>query len=317
MKITRNKDNIRPDTPGAPVTLKTAGNILEIRYMRNSHGAPIQRLDKDHYVDLTTGERKDIVHHASRADDFDSVKQSLRKLRDYINANLTEPNRVLWVTLTYAKNMTDTETLYEDYERFWKRFCYYLNKKGFSSAEYIAAAEPQERGAWHLHCFFIFESKAPYIPNSDMERMWKNEPRNESGRGFTKTKKISGIDNPGLYFTAYLADMEYSKAIEEGNASGQITEKEITDENGKCVTKAIVKGARLHLYPSNFNLFRHSKGIKKADILQTTEAEAQKIVGDTPLAYEKTVTFTDDDGEVKNFINYRQYNRARRNSKDG
>lgn len=276
--------------------------------MRNSHSIPIKKLDKDRYVDQATGEVKEFSHNTSRADDLDSVKQSLRKLRDLINANITKPSRVLWVTLTYAANMTDTKTLYKDYDLFWKRFRYYLKQKGFPDAEYIVAAEPQGRGAWHLHCLFIFPCKAPRIENDEMMKIWQGG-KNNSGRGFTCTKSLWGIDNPGLYLTAYLGDMEYSKAIEEGNASGSITEKEIEDENGKRVTKAIVKGARLHLYPVGFNIFRHSNGIMKPLVTQTTEAKAQKKVGSAKLIHEKTLVFTEDGGEVKNFINYRQYNK--------
>lgn len=285
--------------------------------MYRNHGSPIQKIDRDHYVELSTGEVKEIVHHTSRADDMNSVKQSLRKLRDLINANITKPDRVLWVTLTYASNMTDNKTLYEDYDKFWKRFRYYLKKNNLPSAKYIAAAEPQARGAWHLHCFFIFEQKAPFIPNDTMQKLWQEGKNNDSGRGFTKTKGLRGIDNPGLYFTAYLSDMELSEAITAGNASGQIAEVEIEDEQNQRQKKAIVKGARLHLYRSGTNIFRHSKEIEKPQVSQTTEAEAQKVVGSAELTYEKTFTLTNEDGEILNFINYRQYNKARKNSKDG
>ena len=49
-------------------------------------------------------------------------------------------------------------------------------------------------------------------------------------------------------------------------------------------------------------------------IWQTTEAEAQEIVNSAPLTYERTVAVTNEVGEVKNIINYRQYNCA---SKEG
>ena len=82
------------------------------------------------YVDKHTGEVKEFQHHASRAEDKASVSQSLRKLRDLINANLEDPETALWATLTYRENMTDPARLYEDYRRFWQRFKYYLSKQG-------------------------------------------------------------------------------------------------------------------------------------------------------------------------------------------
>ncbi len=154
----------------------------------------IEKLSADLYTDKRTGEVKEFQHHDSRAADKGSVSQSLRKLRDLINANLEDPEAALWVTLTYRENMTDPARLYEDYRRFWQRLKYYLSKQGHSTAEYIIAAEPQGRGAWHLHCLFLFSGKAPFISNADMARIW--------GHGFTKTQSLKGVGNPGLLCVA-------------------------------------------------------------------------------------------------------------------
>ena len=315
MKIDRIPD-IRPDSPGTPVTLKKVGNIFEVRYMKITHGSPIQKLDKDHGVDLRTGELIEFKHNLNRSEDTASVAQSLKRLRDLINANLTDPRKALWVTLTYEENMTDPKRLYQDYRRFWQRLSYYLEKRGLPSAEYIIAAEPQGRGAWHLHCLFLFPCKAPFIPNSDIERMWKNQKK-DHGKGFTKTKGLTGIDNPGLYLTAYLGDMELNEAIAAGNAKGHISQKDTEDEHGNHQKKAIVKGARMHLYPSGFNLYRCSRGIKKPISYSITEGEAMAIIGDAPLTYEKTFGIINEEGEHTNFINFRQYNISRRVNKYG
>lgn len=288
-----------------PVTLKISGNILEVKYMRSVPGSPIRKLDQDHGVDLRTGEVIEYKHNANRASDKAGVAQSLRKLRDIINTNLENPDTALWVTLTYAENMRDTTRLYEDYRRFWQRFRYYLHKQNYPGAEYITAAEPQARGAWHLHGLFLFPCKAPFIPNADIAKLW--------GHGFTKTKSLKGIDNPGLYLTAYLGDMELTEAISTGKTHGRITEVDSTDEQGNRKRKAVIKGARLHLYPPGFNLYRCSRGVKRPQVYQTTEAEAMEIVGTAPLTYEKTISITDGSGEVRNIINYRQYNKARKN----
>lgn len=295
---------MRPEIPETFVTLKVSGNVLEIKYMRSIAGSPIRKLDKDHGVDLRTGEVIEYKHNASRATDKASVAQSLRKLRDLINANLADPDTALWVTLTYAENMKDPVQLYEDYRRFWQRFRYYLHKHNHPGAEYIIAAEPQARGAWHLHGLFLFPGKAPFIPNTDMAKLW--------GHGFTKTKSLKGIDNPGLYLTAYLGDMELSEAFSTGKTHGRIMEVDSSDEHGNCRRKAVIKGARLYLYPPGFNLFRCSRGVKRPQVYQTTEAAAMEIVGAAPLTYEKTISITDGAGEVRNIINYRQYNKARR-----
>lgn len=305
MNIDRIPD-VRPDTPETQVAVKRCGHIIEIRYLRSSPVAVIEKVSAELYVDKRTGEVKEFCHSENRAENKASVAQSLRKLRDLINANLTEPEKALWVTLTYRENMRDAKRLYEDFRRFWQRFRYYLDKYGYPPAQYIIAAEPQARGAWHLHCLFLFPEKAPFIPNADMAQIW--------GHGFTKTKSLKGIDNPGLYLTAYLGDMELSEALRAGSTRGRITEASTIDEQGKQQKKAVIKGARLRLYPPGFNLYRTSRGVKRPEIWQTTEAEAQEMIHGAPLTYEKTIAVTDEAGAIKNIINYRQYNCA---SKEG
>ena len=300
--------NINPESSDM-VKVKQTGNITEIQFTRANAGSPIQKIDKDHGIDKRTGELVEYQHNSSRAGDKASVAQSLRKLRDIINANLTDPATALWCTITYKSNMRDTQQLYDDFHAFWKRFRRYLEKQGHPPAEYIAAAEPQGRGAWHLHCLFLFPGKAPFIPNADVARLW--------GHGFTKTKGLQGVDNPGLYLPAYIGDMELDKAISAGTFDvRRLSEAEAEDEQGRKKRKAIIKGARLHLYPSGFNLFRCSRGVKQPEVQYMTEGEAQELIRTAPLVFEKTIAVMDSAGQTVNVINYRQYNRARQTVED-
>lgn len=302
MNINRISD-VRPHSPDTGVTVKLCGNVVEIRYsVQGSPEIVIEKLSSALYVDKRTGEVKEFQHATSRAEDKASVAQSLRNLRDIINTNLTDLTTALWVTLTYKENMRDPQRLYEDFRRFWQRFKYYLQKHNYPPAEYIAAAEPQGRGAWHLHVLLLFPKKAPFIPNAHIAKLW--------GHGFTKTKSLKGVDNPGLYLTAYLGDMELTEAVMSGTTRGKLGEVEAEDEQGHKVKKAVIKGARLHLYPSGFNLYRCSRGVKRPEVLHMTEGEAQQIIGAAPLIYEKTIAVVDEAGETRNIINYRQYNKS-------
>ena len=260
-------------------------------------------MSADEYLDKRTGEIKEFQHTENRAENTASVAQTLRNLRDLINANLTDPERALWVTLTYREVMTDQERLYRDFHAFWKRFLRWEEKEGHPRAEYIAAAEPQGRRAWHLHLVILYPCKAPFIPNSEMARLW--------GQGFTKAKSLKGVDNIGMYLTAYLGDMALPEAAMSGATRGRLTEVETEDEHGMKQKKAIVKGARLHLYPSGFNLYRCSRGVKRPEVEEMTEGEAQELIGGAPLTYEKTIAVKDGEGKTGNVINYRQYNKAR------
>lgn len=101
MRVERIED-IRPKGEDI-VTVKKAGAVTEIRYMRSQAGSPIQKLDADHGVDLRTGEVIEYRHNVSRIEDKASARQSLKRLRDIINANLENPENALWVTLTYGR----------------------------------------------------------------------------------------------------------------------------------------------------------------------------------------------------------------------
>ena len=61
--------------------------------------------------------------------------------------NVTDTEKVTWLTLTYAENMQDYNRLYEDYRKFNMRMKYYCKKNNLPSYEYIAVCEPQARGA--------------------------------------------------------------------------------------------------------------------------------------------------------------------------
>lgn len=75
MNIDRIPD-VRPDTAETPVTVKRCGNVIEVRYMRSTPCAVIEKVNADLYVDKRTGEVKEFCHSANRADSKASVAQS-------------------------------------------------------------------------------------------------------------------------------------------------------------------------------------------------------------------------------------------------
>lgn len=171
-----------------------------------------------------------------------------------------------------------------------QRFRYYLKKHEYQPAEYITAAEPQGRGAWHLHCLFLFPEKAPFIPNADMARIW--------GHGFTKTKSLQGIDNPGLYLTASgrygiigSTPRRKCKRTDSRGGNNRRTRQAPKESNYQRGAAASV--------PARLNLYRASRDVKRPEIWQTTEVEAQALVHGAPLTYEKTISITDEAGAVK------------------
>ena len=210
-------------------------NLSEIiKTEKANHICCIKKINDNEYIDLRTGELKECNHIENRSQNINSVRLTMKKIRDLINSNISPSNKKQWlfVTLTYADNMTDTKKLYHDFRNFKKRF-----KEMYPTFNrYINVAEPQGRGAWHLHCFFGFSENAPYI--ADLQKLWL--------QGFVNIRQIGDIDNLGAYLSAYLCDIELTneninECYKYGMNEVKQVEKEI-EEDGKKVKKKFIKG---------------------------------------------------------------------------
>lgn len=298
-------DTVLSFADNSPAKVSYQGDITEITIMEHiSEGSPCRKVDRDHYIDIRDNRLCEYQHIENRAQCLKSVRASLKRIRELINTNVTVPERVRWVTLTYAECMTDTKRLYSDFHAFWKRFCYWCKKEGYSKPEYISVIEPQARGAWHVHAFFIWPCSAPFVPADDLARLW--------GFGFVKIKALDNVDNAGAYFTAYLADLPLDEidGVSIPNGS-QIAEKFVLDDNSKPVKKKILKGGRLCLYPPGTNIVRRSRGISDPVSIRTIAA-----VAEMEKATAGTVTFSGgysifSDGNLINRVSISYYNKRR------
>lgn len=298
-KIKKSEHNLKIDSD-AIITYKETGKIKEIRYMLNNNiGGNIKKISKNEYVDISTGEIKEFKHNENRSLNKMGISKSLKRLRDIINTNITNPSKALWATLTYRENMTDNKRLYEDFRKFNMRFKYYIKKLNYPKYEYVAVQEPQARGAWHMHIVFVFSKKAPFIENKKLADLW--------GHGFVSIKSLKNVDNIGAYLSAYLGDMELSESLDKIKDTSNVVKKEIIDEKGNKSEKYYVKGARLSLYPVGCNIYRRSKGIKEPVIEKCTYKEALEKVKGSKLSYENTIDIFDNDGKFINKICYKQY----------
>ena len=267
------------------------GNIIEVTTMlRKSDSCPIQRISADEYIRLDDGEVLPFKHADNRAELSQSLYRTFRKIRAIINSNFTGAENELFITLTYAENMQDAERLYSDFKAFWKRF-----KRRYGYADYFSVAEPQARGAWHLHLLVKFlEEYAPWIDNSELRELWRH--------GFVNIQKVDNIDNIGAYLSAYLADAEVPLDSKEGEIK--------TFSDG--TKKGFVKGGRLHLYPAGMNIYRCSRGIKPPVEFWATPEQEEALTDGIALTYANRIEFTKDDG-FKQIVEKRFYNRKRSN----
>lgn len=270
------------------VKVTKMGNITEIQYMSSCNKEQvIQRLDKDTFVNLFTGEIGEIKHLETRADDKRSIQKTMKLGRNVINANITDVRKAKFVTGTYAENMTDSERLYKDFKYFVSKL-----RKNYDF-EYIVAREPQERGAWHFHMIMIFNKVAPYIPNHIIQNLW--------GHGITFTEKLDDVDNVGAYLTAYLTDIPVVNDF-------QIKPSDIVkvNEDGK----KFLKGARLKYYPPGMRIFTWSKGIKKPEIEYKEYKDAKKEVSSDKLTFKSSSQIIDDNYDT--IIHKEYYNSLRK-----
>lgn len=297
---------IPPKNPNLAVKVTEMGNVIEVQYMsRRNCKQTIQMLQGgEQFVICATGEIKDVEHHNTRKDNKKGLYKTFANARAVINANVTDVEKVRWCTLTYAENMTDTKRLYEDFRDFNKRFQYYCKTHGYSKPEYIVMMEPQGRGAWHAHLLYIWQDqKAPYIANQEFREMW--------GHGFVRIKKLDNVDNVGAYLTAYLGDMEIDEMDVSKAVGKQCKVVEVEDEDGKKVKKAIVKGARLDLYPANFNMLRCSRGVKRPVAEMMSQEEANKKVSAATKTFESAIKLVDNENDFETVIIREQYNKVR------
>lgn len=304
-------DKIPVKNPNLLVKVTEMGNIIEVQYMsRRNTKQTIRMLEGgEQFVICSTGEIKDVEHHETRKSNKKGLYKTFVNMRAIINTNVIDVAKVRWCTLTYAENMTDTKRLYTDFEKFNKRFQYYCKQQGYSKPEYIVMMEPQGRGAWHAHLLYIWQDmKAPFIPNDVFAKLW--------GHGFVRIKKLDNVDNVGAYLTAYLGDMELSEVDlsrwQEMTRGTTVKQVEMLDENGQKISKPVLKGARLNLYPANFNMLRYSRGIKKPVEEMMSQKEANKKVSGATKTFESAVKLTDSDNAFDSVIIKEQYNTKRK-----
>ena len=188
------------------------------------------------------------------------VRKSCEAFKWLIRAN--ESKIRLFVTLTYACNMTDTRQLYQDYRKFWMR----IKREYPQLTGYLVAFEPQKRGAWHAHMLLMSDDAFVYIPNKKMHAIW--------GKGFTKTQTPKGKKDIAAYLTSYLTNVR---------------------EGGR--TK---KGARLYMYKAGFHFLRHSKDIRYTSVNRWFgRYDRLEGIGDFELLYDYQNVRKAHDGTIQ------------------
>lgn len=225
--------------------------------------------------------------------------------------------------------------MYADFDKFIKRLKYFmaqeygevreivqrkkgdktkykLSVKNKSAFEYVKVLEPQGRGAWHIHMLLKFPHlKNVYISNEDYARLWSH--------GFVDVKRIDKTDNLGAYLCAYLTDIPIDVPESEWNDHEQDYYESILSQRGSKLvaqtksdeSKAVIKGGRLHMYPSGMNIFSKSKGIQYPErrLMKYKRVREQLGFKDENLTLRKSVQINDLEHDFENVVIIEQYNK--------
>lgn len=248
------------------------GNLAEVITVqkRTNNLKGLVRQDRDHYLNLSTGEIKEYRHTQQKCSNPDNLRKSLENLRRTINANFCGDDCERHIVLTYGELMTDTDKLYGDMNHF------VANLRRYYHFEYIAIVEPHADGRWHVHLLVKQSNDGDfYIPQSRVQHFWKH--------GGANIRKLPVCDNYGAYFSAHVTNLD-------------------TSENpGGSISKRTIKGARLKFYPTGMKIYRCSKGIVRSQAIQMKREEALEALSDTNLLYSSTKVIYEkvDHGEEK------------------
>jgi hypothetical protein len=175
------------------IKTRVSGNVIETReYITLNNKMNIKKIDKDHYMIIKTGEILECNKSKNRGESG-RLQESKEKMMSIINENFTGGLDQALTTVTYRENMQDPKKLYNDFRYFIckvERLCK-------CDLSYIAVAEPQERGAWHLHILWKrLDGLRFFLSQKILMESW--------GHGGVCIKRLQDVDNVGAYLAGYL-----------------------------------------------------------------------------------------------------------------
>ena len=145
-----------------------------------------------------------------------NVRKSAKKIMSLVKHNAGRYFKVngkkyppIFLTLTFADNVTDWGFANSEHMKFIKRLNYRVYGEKCSKLAYISVPELQERGAVHYHILFF---NLPYIDKSEIMSLWGHgstriEVEDTRGKSFDE---LDG-ESLGKYITKYMTKQFYSK----------------------------------------------------------------------------------------------------------
>lgn len=173
------------------VTVKHFSDAKQVHYNSNpqKHLAGYKRLNKNTYINPTTGEIKTYKHNACKVPKF--VAESVARGQDILIQNFAGHQNVIFFTLTFDKACMDIAGTQKYFNNFLKKI-----KRRYGELKYFYVIELQkERQEPSLHIHAAIKSmdmKRFRIENDDAKALW--------GHGITKTERLYNIEKISNYF---------------------------------------------------------------------------------------------------------------------
>lgn len=279
------------------VTVTKMDNMTAVTHLEKKNTKQrIQKLNKNEYVDISTGEIRKFILNDNRGQNLNSIGKTMNSLRELINANFSGDKNEAFGTVTYKVNQRNLNVVYDDLKRFIKMIRY--KYRDLSRIEYITVLEPQQRGAWHAHILFKFididEIDFSCFNKSYLLDIWRKSTGDDA---ITQVdlQSIENVKNVSSYLITYLANIPYDPDIHSVDDDRLVSKK--VDGNDKH----FIKGARLQFYPSGMRIYRSSRGIKRPEKKVMTYEKMKKYtkkIGHDDMTFSKTYNI-----KIKDFEN--------------
>lgn len=151
------------------VTMYKCGNYQEIVCCRqNTKPIQITKLNKNQYIDNSTGEIKD--YHHSECKTLDNIKKQFKNIPRLIKGYFDCDNTERFITLTYSYKMNNPYLLSYDFKKFIRK----INRR-YGKCRYIYIKEPNGKGSWHIHSIIKrLDGKPFYMTDETLRNLWGN-----------------------------------------------------------------------------------------------------------------------------------------------
>ncbi len=283
------------------VRVRNMGSVVDIQYssMRGK-GASVKRIDKEHYINVETGEVSDYEEKETkfRIQNVGSVRRSMQKAYEIVNSNYIDNEHTSWLTLRLEKTITDVKIFGSTFQKDFKNFMEKIRRID-PYVKYFYAIEPSANGTFHVHCLLFWSIEAHKLN----PKIWIY------GDCYVcDLKKKIVINNIGAYLCSYLSDLPFDE-FDKLHPGVTLSAKDLktvwcVNEEGDFKMKKIVKNARLALFPKGFKFYRHSEGMKVAETeyKKYEEARSDILSKKYKMTFNSDVDFRLDEGGTVNII---------------